>query len=116
MASHLRARVSVRHVRHGLRFSAVVARRGRYSVVISRVSRGRRVLFPIVVKRFERRRGAFTWNGRGGRLVKDGYYVAVLTTRRGPLTDVRARPAHPPPRTLLRRSHARELRALPTAL
>ena len=78
---------AVRGGRRGVRFRVARNVKHRFDVNVYQVSRGRRIMQRRVA-RFVRRRGSFTWNGRGRR-VTDGYYAAVVSMRVGNKSDVR---------------------------
>ena len=73
--------------------------------------RRRRVLHPLLVKRFANRREAFTWKGKS----RDGYYVAVFSARSGRAADARRVPLLRGARHVLRPAALRRHRALPAA-
>jgi len=71
--------VSARRRAQGIRFDFTRQSAAKARVRLLRVSRGREVLRPELVKDFGQRSRGFSW--KGGRSIPRGYYVAEFTTK-----------------------------------
>ena len=73
-------RVGARPRGRGLRFLLRPVTKAPVTVALHRVSRGRRIGRPRLIRRFARKQESFRWRARGARL-RPGYYVATFRTR-----------------------------------